>query len=59
MSQKKDKMMRKILRDKILKYNSDVKEMMNENARIIKHKPSYIPMFLWLWMLSFFINMRK
>lgn len=59
MSQRKEKRARKILRDEIKKYQADTRQLITENAKIIKPKPKWMPMRVWMWMLGFFINLRK
>ena len=59
MSQKKEKRARKILRDEVKQYQADTRQLIIENAKIIKTKPKWIPMIVWMWMLSFFINFKK
>ncbi len=50
----------KNLRKKLRQQYGDIIEMMaEENARIIKPKPRFIPTFLWLWMASFFIRIKR
>jgi len=59
MSQRKEKRARKILREEVRQYQADTRQLITENAKIIKTKPKWIPMFLWMWLLSFFINLKK
>jgi len=59
MSQKQEKRMRKMLRQKMHGFDEEVKKMAAENARIIKQKPKYIPLKLWMWILRRVLNIKK
>jgi len=58
MSQKKEKRERKMLRENMREYREDMKQIMLENSKIIKPKPKYIPMTVWLWAMGFFIKIK-
>ncbi len=59
MSQKQEKRARKMLREKMDVYGDSMKEMIAENSKIIKPKPRFIPLPIWMWMLGFFIKIGK
>jgi len=59
MSQSQEKRARRILRDQMEESRQDFHKFVVENAKIIKPKPKYIPMDLWIWALGFFINIKK
>lgn len=59
MSQKQEKRARKILREQMEESRQDFKKYIIENAKIIKPKPKWIPLNLWIFMLGFFIKINK
>jgi len=56
MSGKTSKYFRKKLRQD---YGDLIEMMAEENSRIIKPKPRFIPTFLWIWMAGFFIRIKR
>jgi hypothetical protein len=55
MSQKKDKKARRLFRTV---FRNRIEEVAEKNARMIKPKPKWIPMFLWIRMLKIFIRVK-
>ena len=56
MSGKQEKKLRRLLRKQ---YGQTIKEIAEVNARMLKTKPRWIPMFVWLWGASFFVKIKK
>lgn len=61
MSGKQDKKIRKLFRKEYaerarLMADHDINLL---NSRIFRPKPKYFPMRLWLWLMSFFIKIKK
>ena len=60
MSQKEAKKRRQFLRREALKeYQMHARYMAEKNNRLLKNKPGLVPMFLWVWALGFFVNIKK
>lgn len=56
MSGRQDKKRRQDLRKM---YRDDLREMAEINGRLLKPKPRWIPMAVWLWMLGKFVFLKR
>ena len=41
------------------KYQSKADELAAAQVNVFKTKPNWIPMFLWVWALGFFIKIKR
>jgi len=59
MSSKKAKKARKIYRQQFEeKYGKLTEEMAKENSRLLRPKPVWFPMFLWIRILRIFVKIK-
>jgi hypothetical protein len=58
MNNKFEKKRRKMLRVSLQTYQEMLRQTAFENAKIIKPKPKFIPMWIWLFLLGFFIKIK-
>jgi hypothetical protein len=56
MSGKSEKRLRKEIRNQ---YGEMFEAIADKDARLLKPKPKFFPMFLWIWLMSPFIRIRK
>lgn len=56
MSGKQSKKMKQLARRE---YRAAMQAIAEQHSRLIKPKPRFMPMFLWLWMIGFFINIKR
>ena len=60
MSAKNEKKHRQLVRRLFGREARQLAEVMAEkNERLLKPKPRWIPDFVWIWLLSFFIYIKK
>lgn len=55
MNNKQSKKMRQLARRQ---YRDTMKALAEQHARLIKPKPKYVPTFVWVWLLGFFIYIK-
>ena len=56
MSEKNEKRIRREIRKQ---YGKTLNEVANMNARMLKAKPKYVPMFIWVQLLGIFVKIKK
>jgi hypothetical protein len=60
MSSRQDKKKRQFFRREFVKkYEKKATEMAEWNSSMMKPKPKWIPMAVWIWALGFFIKIKK
>lgn len=59
MSQKQDKKMRRSFREQFeAKYGKITEDLARENARFLKPKPDWFPMWAWIKILRIFVKIK-
>jgi hypothetical protein len=41
------------------KYDRTIKEILEAQSNMFKPKPKFIPMFMWIWIIGFFIKIKS
>ena len=60
MSNRQDKKQRQFYRREFEKeYKGKASEKADAEMNMFKTKPKWVPMFLWIWALGFFIRIKK
>ncbi|MFZ3032237.1 MAG: hypothetical protein WA082_04330 [Candidatus Moraniibacteriota bacterium] len=63
MSGKQDKKLRKEMqmnhREQVKLYREKVEEIAKRDTNMFRPKPFWFPMFLWVWILGFFIKIKR